>query len=512
VTSSPSAMPDPAATSSTRAPRAGTASWHPADQASTDARPSVDPTNWDWYGRYRVITVVIDSAVIAAALATSELVALREGTPSVVSGTTVPYPLALLLIAGFWLAALAAKESRDRNVIGAGLDEYERVINASLWTFGGIAVLSYLTSAQLSRLLFLVTLPVGIAFLLTSRWLLRAALNHRRRSGTAMTPTLLVGTPDDVEQLRRAMSRRRDAGYRVVAVSVYDSSPGQSVVAPDLPQIPMNEVGAFVRASGVGAVAVCGSLPSLDVRKLAWSLEDSPTQLMFTPRLTDVAGPRIHVSDVPGLSLVHVDLPRFTGLHHVTKRAQDIVLSVIALVLFSPLLAIIALAIKFDGHGPVLFRQERVGLGGRTFVIHKFRTMRVDAESRIDELIAQAGGNALLFKLENDPRVTRVGAFLRRYSLDELPQFWTVLKGSMSIVGPRPQVAREVAEYSPALHRRLLVKPGITGLWQVNGRSSLSLEESVRLDLHYVENWSLTSDIAIIAKTVKVLVHPHGAY
>jgi len=466
-----------------------------------------------WYGSFRRQLVLADTLIVGAAVGASAVLTFGDSPESLVSGTPVPYPLAIFLIGAIWLLCLSAKESRDRHVVGAGLMEYERVFNASLWAFGAIAVLSYLGGADLSRMLFVATLPIGVTLLALGRWVLRARLNRRRRHGAAMTPTLIVGTPRDVERLRLDMNRRRDAGYLVVAVCEYD---GENPVQPHgthgLPRVPITKVGTFVRSSGIGAVAVCGALPTLELRELAWSLEDSPAQLMFTPRLTDVAGPRIKVSDVPGLALVHVDLPRFTGWHHVLKRALDLVLSAAALVLLAPVMAAVAAAIKLGDGGTVLFRQERVGLGGRTFILHKFRTMRVDAESRIDELIAQAGGNALLFKLEDDPRVTRVGAFLRKYSLDELPQFWTVLNGSMSIVGPRPQVAREVAEYTPALHRRLLVKPGITGLWQVNGRSSLSLEESVRLDLHYVENWSLTSDIAIIAKTVKVVLHPQGAY
>jgi len=391
--------------------------------------------------------------------------------------------------------------------------EYERVFNASLWAFGAIAVLSYLGGADLSRMLFVATLPIGVTLLALGRWVLRARLNRRRRHGAAMTPTLIVGTPRDVERLRLDMNRRRDAGYLVVAVCEYD---GENPVQPHgthgLPRVPITKVGTFVRSSGIGAVAVCGALPTLELRELAWSLEDSPAQLMFTPRLTDVAGPRIKVSDVPGLALVHVDLPRFTGWHHVLKRALDLVLSSAALVLLAPVMAAVSVAIKLGDGGTVLFRQERVGVGGRPFVIHKFRTMTVDAESRIEGLIREAGGQALLFKLEHDPRITRVGRVLRKYSLDELPQFWTVLRGDMSLVGPRPQVAREVAEYTAALHRRLLVKPGITGLWQVNGRSNLSVEESVRLDLHYVENWSLTSDLALIVKTVKVVLRHDNAY
>ncbi|HQH08425.1 MAG TPA: sugar transferase, partial [Phycicoccus sp.] len=346
-----------------------------------------------WYGSFRRQLVLADTLIVGAAVGASAVLTFGDSPKSLVSGTPVPYPLAIFLIGAIWLLCLSAKESRDRHVVGAGLMEYERVFNASLWAFGAIAVLSYLGGADLSRMLFVATLPIGVTLLALGRWVLRARLNRRRRHGAAMTPTLIVGTPRDVERLRLDMNRRRDAGYLVVAVCEYD---GENPVQPHgthgLPRVPITKVGTFVRSSGIGAVAVCGALPTLELRELAWSLEDSPAQLMFTPRLTDVAGPRIKVSDVPGLALVHVDLPRFTGWHHVLKRALDLVLSAAALVLLAPVMAAVAAAIKLGDGGTVLFRQERVGLGGRTFILHKFRTMRVDAESRIDELIAQAGG------------------------------------------------------------------------------------------------------------------------
>ncbi|MBK8460506.1 MAG: exopolysaccharide biosynthesis polyprenyl glycosylphosphotransferase [Micropruina sp.] len=207
-----------------------------------------------------------------------------------------------------------------------------------------------------------------------------------------------------------------------------------------------------------------------------------------------------------------MELPRYTGWNHFLKRAFDVVFSSLALVCLAPLLFAVAVAIWLDDGGPIMFKQKRIGLRGESFTIHKFRTMVVDAESKVDRMIEDAGGRALLFKVEDDPRVTRLGSVLRRYSLDELPQFWTALRGDMSVVGPRPQVAREVAEYSSDAHRRLLTKPGITGLWQVSGRSDLSVEESIALDLWYVENWSLTGDLAIILKTLKVVLRRHGAY
>jgi exopolysaccharide biosynthesis polyprenyl glycosylphosphotransferase len=249
------------------------------------------------------------------------------------------------------------------------------------------------------------------------------------------------------------------------------------------------------------------------VRKLGWSLEGSGADLVLASRLVDVAGPRVRFTPVQGLPLIHVDIPRFEGGKHVLKRLVDVVGAASALLLLLPVFAIVALLVKHDDGGPVFFRQTRVGRDGSLFQMVKFRSMVTDAEARLAELRAAADdGSGLLFKLKDDPRITRVGRVLRKYSIDEFPQFWNVLVGDMSLVGPRPPLPREVAEYEGAVGRRLYIKPGLTGLWQISGRSDLSWDESVRLDLFYVENWSLTGDLMILWRTVRVVLHPVGAY
>ena len=235
---------------------------------------------------------------------------------------------------------------------------------------------------------------------------------------------------------------------------------------------------------------------------------------MVAPSLTDIGGPRIHTRPVQGLPLIHVETPTYSGRKLYTKRAFDLVGSGLLTVALSPVLLVLAVLVKATSPGPVFFLQERVGLNGGTFPMVKFRSMVVDAEARLQELSAldRAEGNDVLFKMRNDPRVTKVGAFMRRYSLDEVPQLFNVLMGEMSLVGPRPPLAREVERYDVHVHRRFLVKPGMTGLWQVSGRSDLSWEDSVRLDLFYVENWSLVSDILILLKTARAVVRSEGAY
>jgi len=276
----------------------------------------------------------------------------------------------------------------------------------------------------------------------------------------------------------------------------------------------LDDIVSTVERYGADTVAVlaCPEMSGVRLRDLAWQLEKTGTDLCVAPALLDVAGPRTTIRPVAGLPLLHLDHPEFTGLPRVIKAAFDRLIAAIALLIFSPLLLAVIIAIRLGDGGPVLFRQERVGKDGQPFVLFKFRTMLVDAErqkSQLDELNETDG---VLFKIRRDPRVTRVGAMLRRWSLDELPQLINVLIGNMSLVGPRPALPEEVAVYGDHVRRRLVVKPGMTGLWQVNGRSDLSWDESVRLDLRYVENWSFMLDLQILWKTGAAVGRGKGAY
>ena len=268
-----------------------------------------------------------------------------------------------------------------------------------------------------------------------------------------------------------------------------------------------------VQENNIHMVAVSNGhhLTPNQMRQLGWKLADARISLIMAPATTDVAGPRMHIQPLNGLPLVHVSTPRITGASAFAKRSIDVVCSGLGLLLLFPLFAIVALVVKSD-RGPVFFFQERVGIKGQPFKMVKFRSMRTDAEEIKKQLAAQNEGHGLLFKMANDPRVTPVGRFIRKYSIDELPQLWNVFKGDMSLVGPRPPLPEEVEKYEEMVYRRLLVKPGITGLWQVSGRSDLSWEESVRLDLYYVENWSLTTDFVILARTVRAVFAKDGAY
>lgn len=465
-----------------------------------------------WYPRYRLAAAISDFMAVSVAAFSSVhfLYAPMQTTGGLVR---LPYLWLAALIVVLWVSALGLASSRSRGSVGWGQDEYRLVLSTSLYLFAGLAIASYGLKSDLSRALFVTVLPLGITLLLIGRWLLRKCLHRFRAAGRAVTRTVAIGTEESVLRVIHDTLRNRGIGYRVDAVCpVGGSTIKLRAQHPAVAIITRGDLEEAIKQHTYRAVIVAEGVGSQEGRELAWLMENRPIELMFLPRLIDVSGPRLLVKSVEGLSLVHVDLPKFTGWRQVLKRTFDILFSVFALILLSPVLAVIALLIKRDDGGPFMFRQQRIGRNGEPFIIHKFRTMCTDAEAKVDALIAANGGRALLFKVEDDPRITKIGKVLRKYSLDELPQFWTVLRGGMSIVGPRPQVAREVAEYSDVHHRRLLIKPGITGLWQVNGRSQLSPEESIRLDLRYVENWSLMGDVSIVMKTVAVVLRREGAY
>lgn len=334
-----------------------------------------------------------------------------------------------------------------------------------------------------------------------------------------MSRLLLLGGPSAVAHLSTTLKKARHAGYLPIAAY----TPGSSEQSTEDPVsgLPIlgNDPGIHsilkaIDSCQADAVAVSAGvqLHPQTLRHLGWELAARNVGLIMAPALTDIAGPRIHTQQVAGLPLIHVTTPTLEGGQRVAKRLFDIVVSAVLIVLAAPLMALVALMVKMDSKGSVFFQQERVGIEGAHFGMLKFRSMVVDAEQRLADLTHRNEGNGVLFKIKDDPRVTRVGAVLRRYSLDELPQLFNILQGSMSLVGPRPPLPSEVEAYEQDVRRRLLVKPGLTGLWQVSGRSNLSWQDSVRLDLYYVENWSLAGDLVIILRTVRAVFHSTGAY
>ncbi|MCM3697143.1 sugar transferase [Microbacterium oleivorans] len=412
-----------------------------------------------------------------------------------------------------WMLTLSLADTRDYRVIGAGSAEYARIARSSVTLFGVIAIIAFLTQIEVARGFLLLSLPLGILVLLFERWLWRQWLIAQRRTGGFSARVLLIGSRQSVVDIAGDLIRTPSAGYHVVGACVPGAAVADTIEGTDIPIIgsisALSSAMAVTKADTV-VVTSTDELPADKVKQISWSLEAGRQHLVIAPGIADIAGPRISSRPVAGLPLLHVETPRFSGGQRVAKRILDVAAASLGVALISPVLLFLAMSIRLSSPGPILFRQTRVGHGGREFTMLKFRSMVIDAEERLAALLEQErdAGNTVLFKMKNDPRVTPIGRIMRRLSLDELPQLFNVIGGSMSLVGPRPPLPREVELYADHVHRRFLVKPGITGLWQVSGRSSLTWEESVRLDLSYVENWTLVGDVVILFKTAKAALAP----
>ncbi|WP_074713243.1 sugar transferase [Arthrobacter alpinus] len=460
--------------------------------------------------------MVVDAVVVIWAVVGAHLIRFGLEGDNHVAGTS--YVIITFLLPCAWWLMLDGWGSRQPRIMGSGPDEYKRVFAASLWLFGGLAIVSYAFQMDLARGYVGIAFPVGAFGLIAGRWVLRQHLGMARAKGGSTFSILIVGGPQAVGHLVSALRRFPQAGYSPVAAYL------QGKVASELEEVlglPIHggdptaaDILEAVRECGADAVALSAGvhLSPTTIRQLGWELAAADIGLIVAPALTDIAGPRIHTQQVAGLPLIHVTTPKLEGGKRVAKRLFDVLSAGTLLLLFSPLMLFIALLIKMDSEGPVLFKQERIGILGAPFMMLKFRSMGADAEQRLAALQERSEGNGVLFKLKADPRVTRVGAVLRRYSLDELPQLMNAFAGSMSLVGPRPPLTTEVDAYEEHVRRRLLVKPGLTGLWQVSGRSNLSWQDSVRLDLYYVENWSMTADLVILFRTLRAVLKRDGAY
>jgi len=412
-----------------------------------------------------------------------------------------------------WLCVVALAGGYDSRFIGVGTDEFRRVLHAGVSLTAVVAILAYATKTDIARGYVVIALPCLTIFDLGARFALRKRLHRRRHLGSCMRRVVAVGHTKVVAQLVTELRRETYHGLSVVAACV--AGPEGDDEVDGIPLVGgLRNVASVVKRFNADTVAVlaCPEMSGVRLRELAWELEKTGTDLCVAPALLDVAGPRTTIRPVAGLPLLHVDHPEFTGTKQVIKDGFDKVLGLSALALLAPAFLAVGLAIRFSDGGPAFFRQTRVGRDGRAFTVYKFRTMVLGAEDRKAELEAINEKDGLLFKIRNDPRITTVGGWLRRWSVDELPQLINVVRGDMSLVGPRPALPDEAARYGDYVRRRLVVKPGLTGLWQVNGRSDLSWEESVRLDLRYVENWSLILDLQILWKTCSAVLRGSGAY
>ncbi|WP_342591321.1 sugar transferase [Arthrobacter stackebrandtii] len=475
-------------------------------------------SNW----RHRYITQLrwADALIIVVALAAAQLVRFGfEKSDLTIGSLTISYWLCGVLLGFAWYIMLGAWDSRKIKVIGTGTDEFKLVLTATTWLFGTLAIISYAFGLDMARGYVLLALPLGSLGILLTRWILRQVLHRQRLAGLSNARVLVLAGTSAAAHLVQSLNRQPHAGFLPVAAHLPGISGQHGTLS--------HEVGVPLAGTGNKVDDILGSISRYnadtvalssgvtmsphEIRDLSWALADRRIRLIMTPALTDVAGPRLHVQPVSGLPMVHVSTPQFSSGAIFAKRVFDIVASACLLIALSPLLVILASFVKQDG-GPIFFKQQRIGLQGERFGMYKFRSMVVNAESMVSELTDQTDGNGVMFKMKDDPRVTRAGKWMRRYSLDELPQLFNVLLGNMSLVGPRPPLETEAAEYERHVHRRFLVKPGITGLWQVSGRSNLSWKDTVRLDLYYVENWSFAGDIVILLKTLRAVIKVDGAY
>ncbi len=461
-------------------------------------------SNWTKDYLYKAVLADLGCAaggVLAAAQ-------LRFGTDVTRAYLALSLALPLLWITALWLAG-----AYDTRFIGTGSDEFRKVLNAGVGLTATIAIFSYAVNLQLSRGYVVIALPCVTVFDLFARYAMRKHLHRKRAAGKCLYSVIAVGHEPAVADLVKELKRDQYHGLTVAGACV--AGPGERDEVAGVPVYGgLDDITAAVKAFEADTVAVtaCPEMDGRRLRSLAWELEKTGTDLCVSPALLDVAGPRTTIRPTAGLTLLHVDHPQLGGFRQVLKSLFDRCAAAVGLIMLAPVMAVVAATIRLYDRGPVLFTQLRVGKDGHSFRIYKFRTMVVDAEQRRAQLLASNDSDGVLFKLRQDPRVTAVGTHLRRWSLDELPQLFNVFLGHMSLVGPRPALPDEAEKYAEHVRRRLVVKPGITGLWQVNGRSDLSWEESVRLDLRYVENWSFALDLQILWKTVSVILQRSGAY
>ncbi|GIG19683.1 exopolysaccharide biosynthesis polyprenyl glycosylphosphotransferase [Cellulomonas chitinilytica] len=452
--------------------------------------------------RYRALITVTDA--LAAGLVAAALLLPRLGVDP------VAFRWSLLAAVAFPLCVAVARGYETKR-LGVGVEEFQSVVAGGAAVAGLVVILAFSFNADPPRVTVFIGVPLATALACGLRYVVRKRLHHRREHGLDMQRTLVTGSVASASRASYDLSAAAYEGYEVVGLCL----PSAEDEAPltDLPVLGgIADTAQVVADFAVDVVIVTGSVLSGDgLRRLGWALDRAGAEMVVMPDLVEVASPRLTLRPTGSLPLLEVEIapPR---RRMVAKAAMDYAIAPLVVLAFLPVVAVLALAVRLTTPGPAFYRNTRVGVDGRTFTMWKLRTMYVDADQRRAALAASSDGNGVLFKMRDDPRVTPLGRLLRRYSLDELPQLWNVLRGDMSLVGPRPPLTSEVDVYEDRVHRRLRVKPGLTGLWQVSGRSDLDWTESVRLDLRYADNWSVGMDLMILWKTARAIVRPSGAY
>lgn len=460
---------------------------------------------WVWVYRWAALGGDLLAAMVGVTIALLTRFGYQVGAGYLLVGSLLPV---------VWVASVALAKGYEPRFFGAGPDEFRSILRSGVALTAVVAVASYATKSEIARGFVVLAIPVTVLLALLLRYALRRDLSRHRYKGRCMRRVLVVGRKGPAATLSEHLEKRPSDGFRVVATCLPRGDARRAGPDGGADGLDDADIMAAVDRHEVDVVAVTTDpeLAGKSLRRLSWALEQRGVELIVSPGIIEVAGPRISVRPVAGLSLLHLERPSVSGGPHLLKSVFDKTVVLVMILLALPVLLAVAVAVRVTSRGPVLFSQRRMGRAGNEFTMLKFRSMYVDAEARLVELRALSDGNEMLFKMRHDPRVTPLGRLLRRFSLDELPQLFNVLRGDMSLVGPRPPLPQEVARYAADDTRRLLVKPGLTGLWQVSGRSDLSWEESVRLDLRYVDNWSMTLDLLILWKTARAVIRGSGAY
>lgn len=479
--------------------------------------------------RYIYVAALVAVDVLVMLLSLVICFAFNPGAYDTVT-RTMPIWAFLLAYCVIGLLCLAFAGAYHRHVMAEGYELYTKLINAAIFTIVLASCVAFMLNLQLPRTALIIAPLVGLVCELVARWMMRCLLHHHRRRGECKYTTVIVGSSEGINRTLRLMRRNSALGYMPVAVCPIAPDPRMDdayvvtnfVADPDIEGADKLRVLSFgsrfartIERMGVQEVYIADVLSrdSKLLHAMSLAIESLGIELAISVSLADVGGHRLHLRNSAEQQVLIASLPQYRTTTYVIKRIIDIVLSAVALIVSSPIMLGVAIAIKLDDGGPVLFKQTRVGIHGKPFTMYKFRSMVTNAEEIKAKLAAESGQtDRFIFKLKDDPRITKVGKFIRKTSLDEFPQFFNVFKGDMSLVGPRPALPDEVARYGSLYSTRLLVKPGITGPWQVSGRSDLSQEQSEFLDVSYIENWSITGDLAILAKTVMVVFRGTGSY
>ena len=479
--------------------------------------------------RYIYVAALVAVDVLVMLLSLVICFAFNPGAYDTVT-RAMPIWAFLLAYCVIGLLCLAFAGAYHRHVMAEGYELYTKLINAAIFTIVLASCVAFMLNLQLPRTALIIAPLVGLVCELVARWMMRCLLHHHRRRGECKYTTVIVGSSEGINRTLRLMRRNSALGYMPVAVCPIAPDPRMDdayvvtnfVADPDIEGADKLRVLSFgsrfartIERMGVQEVYIADVLSrdSKLLHAMSLAIESLGIELAISVSLADVGGHRLHLRNSAEQQVLIASLPQYRTTTYVIKRIIDIVLSAVALVVSSPIMLGVAIAIKLDDGGPVLFKQTRVGIHGKPFTMYKFRSMVTNAEEIKAKLAAESGQtDRFIFKFKDDPRITKVGKFIRKTSLDEFPQFFNVFKGDMSLVGPRPALPDEVARYGSLYSTRLLVKPGITGPWQVSGRSDLSQEQSEFLDVSYIENWSITGDLAILAKTVMVVFRGTGSY